>query len=318
MARLAENLHAFITASARAEVKNLQGRHFIVTGCAIGSLGFATALQLLSQGAIVTVTVRNNNSAILAALQAQLSAELQGNIYAFDLDLSQRLSVEAFVQAYRELGLAVDVLINNAGIHLDLLSKWSEAKLSADGFEMQWRVNYLGTVHLTRLLLPLLSAAGAQHGDARVVNVVSQLHTKGLNSEFFNPRRPYNSWHAYGQSKLALLHFSQSLAERYTAQGISSYCLHPGAVATNIADTGLAEAKFINLLRRMLAPLEKLFLKTAKEGAQTQIHCATAAKTLLHNGGYYRNLKLQPCSEEANDYSVSERLWQQQELWLAS
>ena len=291
-----------------AEPTDLECRHFIVTGCALGSLGFATALQLLAQGAVVSITVRNNSEAIAAALREQLAARFHQNIHAFDLDLSQFSSVEGFLRAYEAKALPLDVLINNAGIHLDLMSRWTSPQRSADGFEIQWRVNYLGTAHLTYRLLPLLKTSAAISGDSRVVTVVSQLHSKGFNTEFFTPQRPYNSWNAYGQSKLGLVHLTRSIDAHFAQHGISSYCLHPGAVYTNVAGKGLAGTGIIEKVRSALAPIEKLFLKTASQGAQTQIHCATADKAILSSGGYYCDRQLSAASAEADDADVAERL----------
>lgn len=311
-------IQGFIGGAKMAEMTCLQGRHFIVTGCAEGSLGFATALQLLEQGAVVSVTVRKNSGAIAAAFCRKLDSRYHQNIHAFNLDLSLYASVEAFIHAYKNKALALDVLINNAGIHLDLLSRWTSPQLSADGFEIQWRVNYLGTAHLTYRLLPLLQTSAEISGDSRVVNVVSQLHSKGLNTEFFNPQRPYNSWNAYGQSKLALVHLTRSVDRHFSKTGVTAYCLHPGAVYTNVAGKGLADTGMIEKVRNALAPVEKLFMKTPKQGAQTQIHCATAAKDTLVSGKYYRSTHLASASAEADDADVAEKLWGELPPWVMS
>ncbi|MBQ0795070.1 SDR family NAD(P)-dependent oxidoreductase [Zhongshania sp.] len=310
-------IQGFVSGAKMAKTLNLQGRHFIVTGCAKGSLGFATALQLLEQGAVVSVTVRKNSAVIADALRQQLAASYHPHMHAFDLDLASYDSVEAFVQAYKTAGLALDVLINNAGIHLDLMSRWTSPTLSDDGFEIQWRVNYLGSAHLTYRLLPLLQASAATSGDSRIVNVVSQLHSRGLNSEFIQPRRPYNSWNAYGQSKLALVHLTRSIDRHFAKDGITSYCLHPGAVYTNVADKGLAGTGSIAAVRNALAPIERFFMKTPKQGAQTQIHCATAPKGELASGAYYRNMQIAIASAEANDSDVAERLWLDLQSWIS-
>jgi len=316
MSGLLGKIQGIIRCAKMAEPIDLEGRHFIVTGCAMGSLGFSTALQLLAQGAVVSVTVRNNSEAIAAALREQLAARFHQNIHAFDLDLSQFSSVEGFLRAYEAKALPLDVLINNAGIHLDLMSRWTSPQRSADGFEIQWRVNYLGTAHLTYRLLPLLKTSAAISGDSRVVTVVSQLHSKGLNTEFFTPQRPYNSWNAYGQSKLGLVHLTRSIDAHFAQHGISSYCLHPGAVYTNVAGKGLAGTGIIEKVRSALAPIEKLFLKTASQGAQTQIHCATADKAILSSGGYYCDRQLSAASAEADDADVAERLWLDVQRWV--
>lgn len=316
MASLYPKIQRFLAGGNMAKVVPLQGRHFLVTGCAEGSLGFATALQLLEQGAVVTVTTRSNSQAIAKALQQQLAQNLQQNVHAFDVDLANFASVEAFIKAYQQTGLQLDVLINNAGIHLDLLSQWQSPKLSTDGHEIHWRVNYLGTAHLTYRILPLLKASAAKTQDSRIVNVISQLHSKGQNQEFFNPTRPYNSWNAYGQSKLGILHLTKSLQTRFSENGITSYCLHPGAVYTNVADKGLAGTGWVVAIRNALASIEKLFLKTPKQGAQTSIHCAIAPLSELQGAGYYRNVQLAKESQEAKDCKTQQQLWHNLEAWL--
>lgn len=161
-----------------AEPVDFQHRYFIVTGCTTGSLGFATALQLLAQDAVVSVTVRNNSEAYAAALREHwLLAPIK--IFTLLMWLCRSSA------RHEATSLRLDVLINYVGIHLDLMSRWTGPLLSTDGIEIQWRVNYLGTAHLTYRLQPLLKTSAAISGDGRVVNVASQLHGKGLNTEFF-------------------------------------------------------------------------------------------------------------------------------------
>ncbi|MGJ8686498.1 MAG: SDR family NAD(P)-dependent oxidoreductase, partial [Spongiibacteraceae bacterium] len=250
---------------------DLSGRHYIVTGASVGSLGYATARALLSWGAQVTVTARSHSTGIVVALKSELPAAVHDNIYSRDVDIANVSSVRNFANWYAAERRLLDGLINNAGIHLDLLSQWDAPRLSDDGEEIQWRTNYLGSLHLSHLLKPLLLARAAEVGEARVINVVSMLHTRGLNSEFFNPTKPYNSWDAYGQSKLALVHMTMELQRRYGEQGLKAYCLHPGSVYTNVAAKGLSGNPFVEGLRNFLAPLERFFLLTPDEGARTSI-----------------------------------------------
>ena len=140
--------------------------------------------------------------------------------------------------------------MNNAGIHLDLRSAWHEPHL-VDGMEVHWRTNYLGTAQLTRLLVPLLLATADAHGEARVVNVVSKLHARGRNDGLDGHLTPYDSWTAYGTSKLALVHEAREIERRYGARGLHAYSVHPGAVHTNIADRGLETAPVLGRLRKL-------------------------------------------------------------------
>ena len=157
----------------------------------------------------------------------------------------------------------LDVLVNNAGVHLDLRSAWHEPHL-VDGQEVHWRTNYLGTAQLTRLLIPLLLATADAYGEARVVNVVSKLHARGRNDGLDGHLTPYDSWSAYGTSKLALVHEAHEIERRYGARGLHGYSVHPGAVATKIADRGLETAPLLGRLRKLAAPLERRALQSPR------------------------------------------------------
>lgn len=190
--------------------------------------------------------------------------------------------------------------------------------MSGDGFEIHWRTNYLGTVHLTHNLLPLLQKTGRNVGEARVVNVVSQLHSRGSNELLFNPNRTYESWQAYGLSKLGLIHFTNELHRRFSqSDQLKSYSLHPGGRSgtyTNVADKGLEGHPVIGLVRRCVAPLERLLMSSAAEGAQTQIYCATSAAA--QSGCYYADCRIAQSSADSGDESAARRLWDETQEWL--
>jgi retinol dehydrogenase-12 len=308
----------FVSA-AYAEAVDLTSKLIIVTGATPGSLGFETARTLASWGASVVITTRSNPDAALEELRSRLQyADARQRIYAHALDLSYSDSVANFVRWFAGAhGDRLDVLINNAGIHLDLLSRWTEPHLTDDGFEIQWRTNYLGTAHLTHLLLPLLEKTGQATGDARIVNVVSHLYVKGSNEDLFERTRPYNSWAAYGNSKLALMHMTSELQRRYAEKShLQAYCLHPGSVFTNVADKGLEGAGVIEKVRNALSPVEAFFLKTPDEGAQTQIHCATYPR--LAGGLYYEACQPADAGKDVEDTGVAARLWAETEAWAGA
>ena len=268
---------------AVAERADLSGRRILVTGAGPGSLGSATARVLSDWGADVVVTRRT------------------------DLDLADASSVRRFAESFRG---PLDVLVNNAGIHLDLRSTWRTPTLTDDGVEIHWRTNYLGTAQLTALLLPRL----AESADPRVVNVVSKLHARARNDDLFAPRDPYDSWAAYGASKLALIHHAFELQRRCAP--VQGYALHPGSVYTHIADRGLEGHRVLGALRRVFAPVERAMLLTPEQGAQTTLHCATAPG--LEGGRYFRNCAPATPTADALDAEVSARLWDETQTRLAN
>lgn len=296
--------------------QDLRGRKFIVTGASENSIGHATAKALLEWGAEVTVTRRCDSEKLAELLRAGQGGADAARVAARDLDLSRADSVEAFASWYETERGGLDVLVNNAGIHLDLLSQWKEPRLSGDGFELHWRTNYLGTTHLTRRLLPLLQESGSETGDARVVMVVSKLHERGRNSALFDPSERYDSWDAYGQSKLGLMHFAMELQRRSVEAGLTAYCLHPGEVFTNVASAGLAGNPVIEAVRNFLSPLEAFALMSPFEGAQTQLFCATSP--VAEGGHYYRGCSMARASSELEDTRVAARLWDENREWVDS
>jgi NAD(P)-dependent dehydrogenase (short-subunit alcohol dehydrogenase family) len=303
-----------------AERVDLTGKRAIVTGASPGSLGYETAKTLLRWGALVVVTQPRNTSNTVEKLGQELTEDgFEVRVDGWDLDLMDRDSVEAFARWYQgSYGQRLDILVNNAGIHLDLMSDWKEPRLSADGRELMWRTNYLGTAHLTHCLLPTLRKTGRTFGEARVVNVASQLHSRGANQELFATESPYESWKAYGLSKLGLIHFSFELHRRFAdSDNLRSYCLHPGGksgVRTNVAAVGLEGKRVIGLLRKLTGPIERLFQASPEEGAQTQIFCATAKNAA--SGHYFVNCAAAEPSPETRDAAVAARLWQETVDWI--
>jgi NADP-dependent 3-hydroxy acid dehydrogenase YdfG len=127
----------------------------VVTGASSG-IGAATARALADAGFSVVLGARRDDR--LAAV----AAEIGSAAIARHLDVTDPASVEAFTQAIPECR----VLINNAGGALGL-----EPIAQAD--EAHWQAMYdsnvLGTLRMTRALLPKLIASG----DGIVVTVGS-------------------------------------------------------------------------------------------------------------------------------------------------
>ena len=303
-----------------AKQVDLSGRYVIVTGATPGSIGYEVARTLAAWGANVAVTCPRDSAAAKEALLRDLrdAGHRQNGIEAHGLDLADARSVTEFAAWYQETsGRRLDVLINNAGILRDVLWRWRKLRLSTDGFEIHWRTNYLGTFHLTRLLLPMVRASGRQSGDARVINVSSHQHDKGSNDRLFQGSGRLDSWTAYGQSKLALIHHSFELQRRYAADyNLRTAALHPGSAYSNMTFGWQDEPRWLKRTKRLITPLAPLILLTPAQAAQTTIHCATDPH--LEGGHYYeRCAKAEPTSD-ARDEAAAERLWEESERWFRS
>src|SRR4051812_21121599 len=125
----------------------------VVTGSSSG-IGAATARRLAADGYSVVVAARREDR--LAALAGEIGGR------ALRLDVTDQASVDGFAAALD----SCDVLVNNAGGALGL-----DPVAAGEPADWQWMfdVNVLGTLRMTRALLPLLrSGAGGT-----IVNVTS-------------------------------------------------------------------------------------------------------------------------------------------------
>ena len=293
-------------------------RVVLVTGAGNG-LGKSHALEFARRGAKVVVNDLGGSAFGDGASKNAADQVVDEIVAAGGEAVANYDSVtdgEKIVQSALDNFGRIDVVINNAGIHADILGSWREPHLSADGFEIHWRTNFMGPMHLTRRLLPLLEQSGTVSEPARVVFVASHLHQKGLNSELFHASRPYNSWQTYGQSKLGLVHAAFELQRRYGHRNIQSYALHPGSIATNIAIRGLETNQRMQRLLQWVNPLQMLFMLTPRQGAQTQIYCATAPG--LAGGRYFDRCAAAAPNPEANHAQVGKRLWDETLAWIDS
>ncbi|MFP5372556.1 MAG: SDR family oxidoreductase [Actinomycetes bacterium] len=177
------------------------GRTAVVTGASSG-IGAATATRLAAEGFDVVVGARRMDR--LTALAESIGAR------ALPLDVTDQASVEAFAGALDR----VDVLINNAGGSFDAKPV---ADADLDSWGRTYDVNVLGTVRLTKALLPALRASGA--GD-----VVFMSSTAGLIS--------YEGGASYTASKHGVHTLAETLRLELCGEPVRIIEIAPGLVRT--------------------------------------------------------------------------------------
>ena len=203
---------------------SLAGKTVIITGANTG-IGKETAIDMAKRHARVIMACRSVERGEKAADEVR-RASGSSNVVFQQLDLASLTSVRRFCERVLKEEPRIDILINNAGIMA--CPYWK----TEDGFEMQFGVNHLGHFLLTNLLLDRLKEAPA----ARIVNVssLSYKRCKGINFEDINCEHAYHPRDAYGQSKLAVILFTRSLAKRLEGTMVTANCLHPGVICTEL------------------------------------------------------------------------------------
>src|ERR1700734_4194739 len=205
---------------------NLENRTAVITGAASG-IGRAIAISLARRSCNLALVDLNDAGLSETARMAQLAqthppasatpSTAVLRVTQHHLDVADRRAVAAFPQVVIAAHPRVDLLVNNAGV---AIGGTFEA-VSEEDFEWLFEINFWGVVRMTRAFLPLLQ----QSDDARLVNLSS---VYGLISP------PGET--AYSASKFAVRGFSNSLRHELAGSKVGVTVVHPGGVATSIAD----------------------------------------------------------------------------------
>jgi NAD(P)-dependent dehydrogenase (short-subunit alcohol dehydrogenase family) len=249
-----------------ADIPDQSGRVAVVTG-ANGGLGLEVARELAGRGARVVMAARDQAKA--EAAQASIRAQVPGaRLELQPLDLASLASVAAAAAAILADHPRIDLLVNNAGV-----MAISEQR-TGDGFEMQLAVNHLGHFALTAQLLEAL----LRSADARVVSVTSTGRHAGGPLDPANPHLvgSYEPWRAYGQAKLANVHFALELERRFEEAGVParSIVVHPGLSNTDLQARSVRETGGGRSQRFFHAAVRR-FGMTPAQGALPLLRAAT-------------------------------------------
>jgi NAD(P)-dependent dehydrogenase (short-subunit alcohol dehydrogenase family) len=192
-------------------------RTALVTGGSSG-IGLAIARVLVEAGYAVTVSSRRAEK--LAAAAAELRAA-GGTVVEAPADLSTEQGVVDVVARHRaELG-RLDLLVNNAGLGIGAPVE----QLQTKHIDLQLALNLKAIFLFYREAVPLLREAGAEHGNALVVNVSSIAGKRG-----------HPDISVYSATKHGVVGFTQAMEAELAGDGIKSCALCPAYVDTDLAD----------------------------------------------------------------------------------
>ncbi len=193
--------------------RSIAGKRIVLTGASSG-IGRALALELSSQGAILTLAARSADK--LQDVVRELSVN-PPKAFAIPCDLTVEEERERLINAAVQSMGGIDILINNAGI-----ASWGHFANSDEAVLREvMEVNFFGPVDLTRLAIPHL-ALGNQ---AAIVNVSSMCG-----------RRAMPAWPEYSASKFALCGLSESLRGELARFDIGVILIVPGLTRTGLRE----------------------------------------------------------------------------------
>ena len=191
-----------------------KGKWALVTGASAG-IGRALAEELAAGGSHLILTARRRDRLEDLAKRLRSKSQIQAEI--FEADLAKPSAPQEIFTFTQEKGIAVDLLVNNAGFGQFGELTTVETQRLLDMVQ----VNCTAVLHLTRLFLPPMIAR--RRGDVLIVASTASFQAV-----------PYIS--TYAATKVFDLYLAEGLAEEMKPHGIRVCALCPGTTESEFHD----------------------------------------------------------------------------------
>jgi NAD(P)-dependent dehydrogenase (short-subunit alcohol dehydrogenase family) len=209
----------------------------LITGCSTG-IGRMTAKYFQEKGWNVVATVRKNPEQ-----DEELNA--MENVLVVALDVTKGDTIKSAVATAIDRFGKIDVLLNNAGYgSYGILEATSEQAI-----RMQFDVNVIGALMMTKEVIPYMRKAG----DGTIINISSM----GGKVSF-----PLGTF--YHGSKFAVEGMSEALSFELAAIGIKVKMIEPGMINTNFEETTMknlaidpSQTEYAQFLEKFMAGIQK-------------------------------------------------------------
>jgi short-subunit dehydrogenase len=199
--------------------KSFDKKVALITGASSG-IGEALANELVAKGAEVILVARSKNKLEEIALSIQKKG---GKATVIALDLGVPGAAEKLYDQVAQLGLKVDLLINNAGY-----GRWGEFdKFEISDYNQMIQLNVTTLTELCRLF----AVDMVNRKDGGIINVSS---LAGFGAT------PYGA--VYSASKSFVLFLSEALNYEYRDLGIQVMALCPGSTETNFLEVAVEKS----------------------------------------------------------------------------
>lgn len=187
------------------------GKSALITGASSG-IGEAFARSLAKDCTTLILVARSEDK--LQKLAQELQQAHSVRVEVIRADLSDPHATDAVMDELQRRGLAVDILINNAGFATNGYFE----QVEYDRQHRQVMLNVMAVVDLTHRLLPSMIA----RGGGGVLNVASIVGMQPI---------PYMA--IYAATKAFVISFSEALWHENRKRGVHVVALCPGATETN-------------------------------------------------------------------------------------
>lgn len=184
------------------------------------------------------------------------------------------------------------MLVNCAGVNAMTRTP------TGDGFAMNWSVNYLAPVLLTRLLLDRLRASA----PARIVNVTTDTaYLDHIDLDRMETAPDLGTADSYAASKLALEMFSFDLARDLEGAGVTVNLQHPGYIRSNLL-------RNLQGIERVMQGVMRVMASPTEVGADRIVRLVASSKLEKVTGALMAEDSPRPHHPDVGDAAKRERL----------
>ena len=273
---------------------NFRGKNVLITGATSG-IGIRTARKYAAHGANLLCINRNKEKS--DALCKEIEHEFAVACTYELADFSQLADVHRIGQKLLSSNTAYDVIIHNAGIFN------TRRKLTDDGLEMVFMVDYLSSFILNYLLMDKLK----EQNRARILMVNSEGHrftAWGLRLDDLNwEKRFYVGLRGYGSAKAAQLLSVILFDDYFKNSDVTINAMHPGAVKSQ---TGKDNGPVYRWFKRNF--IEKN-IRSPEISAEALYYLGVSSEVEGVSGSYYNLTTKEVPSPPVLDREAAEELW---------
>ena len=279
----------------RQNTESFRDKLVVITGATSG-IGYYTARKYAAMGAHLIIVNRDPEKS--ERVRKEITEEFGTPTEYIIADLTRLSDIQQVGQYLSSLEKPLDVLIFNAGVHLESRQE------TPDGLEVNLAIHYLCPLLLTRMLMPKYQ----QDKIGRIIFVSSEAYrfaAWGLDLDDIQwKRRRYSGIKAYGAGKLAQILSMHILAQELTPFNITINAMHPGMVRTQ---SGKDNGKFYQWYKRNIIDR---FSGSPETSAEALYFLGNSPEVAQISDTFFHLTTEEELSPPAQDSEAAKALWE--------